>query len=224
MLISLRGTQSPVKRQYERPTCVAFAVTALHEHAFDVLKYSKKTAEIDLSEEFLHYHCKKYDGLGPNSKGTKVAAASSSLAVHGPPLERHCPDRSSLSESGTSPPTPNAYADGKTRLLRGLRRLDQSLATIQNSLNLGRPLVAVLDGYSNAYITPSGRVAMPGQGDRLLGRHAVLIVELDEKQPVHLSVVTFKNSWGPKWGDNGFGYFGLDYFDAYGRELWGIVS
>jgi C1A family cysteine protease len=203
---------------------VAFAVTALHEHAFDVLKYSKKTAEIDLSEEFLHYQCKKYDGLGPNSKGTKVTAASSSLALHGQPLEWHCPYQSSPSESGTSPPTPNAYADGKTRLLRGLRRLDQSLATIRNSLSLGRPLVAVLDWYSNAYVTPSGHVAMPGQGDRLLGRHAVLIVELDEKQLVHLSVVTFKNSWGPKWGDNGFGYFGLDYFDAYGRELWGVVS
>jgi C1A family cysteine protease len=224
MLISLRGTQSAVKRQYDRPTCVAFAVTALHEHAYDVLKCSRKTAEVDLSEEFLHYHCKKHDRLGPNSSGTTVAAASTSLAKYGQSLECYCPYQLSLSESSIPAPTGVAYADGKTRLLPGLRCLDQSLTTIHSSLSLGKPLVAVLDWYSNAYIAPSGRIQMPGRNDRFLGRHAVLIVEFDEKEQADLCVITFKNSWGPKWGDNGFGYFGIDYFHAHGRELWGVSS
>jgi C1A family cysteine protease len=64
---------------------------------------------------------------------------------------------------------------------------------------------------------------MPGHNDRFLGRHAVLIVELEENEPIDLCAITFKNSWGPKWGDNGFGHFGLDYFRAYGRELWGLM-
>jgi len=224
MLISLRGTQSAVKRQFDRPTCVAFAVTALHEHAYDVLKCSKMTAEIDLSEEFLHYHCKKHDGLGPNRKGTTVAAASTSLAGHGQSLECYCPYHPNLSESTPWTPTGEAYADGKKRRLRGLRRVVGSLSSIRDSLNLAKPLVAVLDWYSNAYVTPSGRIEMPGHDDRFLGRHAVLIVELDDREPVDLCMITFKNSWGGNWGDNGYGYFGLDYFLAYGRELWGISS
>jgi len=203
---------------------VAFAVTALHEHAYDVLKCSSKTAEIDLSEEFLHYHCKKCDRLGPTSNGTTVAAASTSLALHGQSLECYCPYQLNLSEPSISAPTADAYADGKTRLLPGLRRFDQSLASIRDSLNLGRPLVAVLDWYSNAYLTRLGRIEVPRPTDRFLGRHAVLIVGLEEEPQTGFCMITFKNSWGAKWGDRGFGYFGLDYFSAYAREIWGLTS
>ena len=93
MHISVRAAQSGVKHQYDRPTCVAFAVTAFHEYAHDVLKGLKKASEIDLSEEFLYYHCKQLDGLGPNSTGTTVSAASASLAANGQSLESLCQTR-----------------------------------------------------------------------------------------------------------------------------------
>ncbi len=224
MRISVRASQSDVKNQHDRPTCAVFAVTALHEHAYDVLKELKTTAQIDLSEEFLYYHCKKRDGLGTNSTGTTMSTASASLTTDGQSLESLCPYQLSLSKIHLVPPTPAALADARTRLLLGLRRLDRSLSSIRDSLRLSRPVIAVLDWYSNAYITRLGQIEIPRETERFLGRHAVLIVELEEEPRAGLCIITFKNSWGPKWGDKGFGCFGLGYFRAYGREIWGITS
>jgi hypothetical protein len=224
MQISVRVTQSDVKNQHDRPTCVAFAVTALHEYVCDVLKGLKKAAEVDLSEEFLYYHCKQRDGLGPNSTGTTIPAASASLAAEGQSLESLCPYELSLSRVSTTPPSRIAIADGKGRRLLGLQRLNLSLSSIQDSLRLSKPVITVLDWYSNAYLTQLGRIEIPRSTDRFLGRHAVLIVELEEEPRTGRCVITFKNSWGPKWGDKGFGCFGSDYFRAYGREIWGLTS
>jgi len=224
MHISVRAAQTGVKHQYDRPTCVAFAVTALHEYTHDVLKGLKKASEIDLSEEFLYYHCKRLDGLGPNSTGTTISAASASLAADGQSLESLCPYKVSCPPGLTTPPNPSAFADGKARRLLGLQQLNLSLSSIQNSLTLSKPVIAVLDWFSNAYVTQLGRIEIPRTTDRLLGRHAVLIVELEEEPRGGLCLITFKNSWGTKWGDSGFGGFGLDYFSAYAREIWGVTT
>ena len=223
MQISVRAGQSDVKNQHDRPTCVAFAVTALHEHAYDVLNGAKARAEIDLSEEYLYYHCKKRDGLNHNSAGTTIVAASASLTTDGHALETLCPYQPFLRKGDSVSPTQAALADGKTRLLPGLRRLNPSLASIRDSLRLSRPVIAVLDWYSNAYLAPKGCIDLPGPADRLLGRHAILVVEYAKEPTSGAWTITFKNSWGPKWGDKGFGCFGPDYYRRYAREIWGLT-
>jgi C1A family cysteine protease len=224
MNLSVRASQGQIKHQHDRPTCVAFAVTALHEHRRDVLNGLKEQVEIDLSEEYLHYHCKHRDGLKLNSSGTTMNAAAASLAVDGQSLEHVCPYQTLSSGAGLNSPSPLALADGKTRLLPGLQLLALSIASIQGCLGKSEPVIAVLDWYSNSYLAPLGRIDMPGPFDLLLGRHAVLVVELEnESQPGSIAI-GFRNSWGPKWGDKGYGYFGANYFSAYGRELWGLIS
>lgn len=224
MHISVRAGQSGIKNQYDRPTCVAFAVTAFHEYAHDVSNGLKEVAEIDLSEEFLYHQCKRIDGLGTNSTGATISAASASLAADGQCLESLCPYKMSGSAGYMAAPNASAFADGKGRRFLGLQQLSLSLSNIQKSLTLSRPVIAVLDWFSNAYVTQRGRIEIPRTTDRLLGRHAVLIVELEDQPTTGFCLITFKNSWGRKWGDSGFGSFGLDYFNTYAREIWGVTS
>jgi C1A family cysteine protease len=222
MRISTRARQSSVKNQYDRPKCVAFAATALHEYTRRTLSMPGPTSEIDLSEEFLHYHCKKRDNLSLNSLGTTVTAAAASLAVEGQATEELCPYKPYSSSPHSTRPTKLALADGRLRLLPGLRRLPQTLESIEGSLRSDRPVIAVVDWYSNAYLAPSGRIGLPRPDDRFLGRHAVLIVELEDESQAGRPTIVFKNSWGPRWGDHGFGCFGEDYFVAHGLQIWGF--
>ena len=60
--------------------------------------------------------------------------------------------------------------------------------------------------------------AMPDPGERPLGNHAVTIVGWTD----HASSLLFQNSYGPDWGDNGYGVLTRQYADLYMREAWTI--
>ena len=76
-----------VKDQGDRPTCVAFAVSSVHEYWRDIFVDNKQSVDLDLSEEFLYYGCKQNDGL-PTDAGTTVTAASDWLGVKGQCVEQ----------------------------------------------------------------------------------------------------------------------------------------
>lgn len=224
MRFNIQPAQTPVKHQQDRPTCVAFAVTALHEYVCDCTNAGKAVCDIDLSEEFLFHHCKCLDGLGATSTGTTVAAAAAALRDEGQPLEAFCPYRDARASAASVPPSPEAIADASGRTLAGFSRVGLSLASIENSLRASYPVLAVLDWYSNSYLAPLGRIGLPGPTDRLLGRHAILIVGLDDESLAGECFLFFKNSWGPKWGHEGYGLFSAEYFRLYGRELWAVTA
>jgi len=220
MRLTIRHAQTPIKHQYDRPTCVAFAVTALHEYACDFVKAGKSICDIDLSEEFLFHHCKRLDGLGAQATGTTVEAAAAALHDEGQPLEVLWPYRASGTSAAPLLPSAEAIADAKGRRLEGLKQVSLALSSVESSLRASRPLLAVLDWYSNSYVAPRGHIGLPRPTDRKLGRHAVLIIEADDESQPGECIISFKNSWGSKWGDGGFGSFGAAYFKLCGHALW----
>ena len=56
-------------------------------------------------------------------------------------------------------------------------------------------------------ITRTGVVTMPKRGDALLGGHAVLAVGYRHATRQFI----FRNSWGPAWGDRGYGYLPYEF-------------
>lgn len=217
MEFSVRQKQSCVKSQLDRATCVAFAATAFHEYQCEVYGGKRDICNLDLSEEFLYYFCKETDGH-QMFEGTTMTAAATVLKSYGQCAEHLLP-YNTISIKG---PTPSAHAmvDAATRVYTSLTRLDVKCRELERALASGAPIIAVAEWYSNSYRAVQGRISMPTISDRHLGRHAVLIVGVNDGNPEGYQIC-FKNSWGPKWGDQGFGSFGLDYFNAYCAELWG---
>lgn len=56
-----------------------------------------------------------------------------------------------------------------------------------------------------------GRLHLPQPWERFRGRHNVAVAGWDPGR----SEVVFRNSWGPSWGDRGYGYVGQAFFEAH---------
>ena len=72
------------------------------------------------------------------------------------------------------------------------------------------PLLPCLcfDMFDGIYEAPKGYVQVPEKGQTRINRHCVSIVGYDDNQ----KVFHFANSWGPEWGENGFGHLPYEYF------------
>ncbi len=66
--------------------------------------------------------------------------------------------------------------------------------------------------------SPNGEVKFPPPGTPILGTHSVPIIGMSESQRSFI----FSNSWGPDWGDRGFGSMPFGFFDDYLVESWAI--
>ena len=62
--------------------------------------------------------------------------------------------------------------------------------------------LAIHQSVKGRTVRRTGVLPVPARHDRLLGGHAVLAVGYDHAQ----RRIIFRNSWGPEWGDNGYGY------------------
>ena len=59
-------------------------------------------------------------------------------------------------------------------------------------------------------------VLKPLDKNSVVGGHSVVIVGFDD----NTKQFKFLNSWGTKWGDNGFGYLPYDYISDYITDIW----
>jgi C1A family cysteine protease len=67
---------------------------------------------------------------------------------------------------------------------------------------------------------PGGRIPLPRRGDPFVGGHALCFVGYERRR----SILRFVNSWGPAWGEAGFGTIGYDVFTALLMDAWGMVD
>jgi hypothetical protein len=93
-----------------------------------------------------------------------------------------------------------------------------SLDDLSRFISEGQALVLGL--YLNfAFILGKVRpISVGPKGEGLFGLHAVLVVGYDDPG----QFVTVKNSWGPDWGEGGYGRLSYDYVERYGTEMLGL--
>jgi C1A family cysteine protease len=56
----------------------------------------------------------------------------------------------------------------------------------------------------------------PSPGEQAMGATAICIVGYDDDK----KLIKFKNSWGTKWGDKGYGYLSYNYVDKFLTDAW----
>jgi hypothetical protein len=194
-----RRAQTPVRQQGDRPTCVAFAVSAAHEWAAgDALIRSPEDAMWAAHEV----------GNVPGREAVSVAWALSGLAQHGHAQETAWPYGKPRWNHGRPAAALNA---ANRRELPPFHLLpDPAFDRVAAELADGRPVVLTLRVVRSAWRQPDGTIDA-GPNRKTPGNHAVLAVGA-LSNPARIVI---KNSWGRGWGDNGYGYVTSRYLEQY---------
>ncbi|MHB8507434.1 MAG: C1 family peptidase [Candidatus Dormibacteria bacterium] len=116
------------------------------------------------------------------------------------------------------PPTPAQVAAALPYRARSFARIT-TIAEAEGYLATNC-FVAGLLVHQSFEEAPGGNVPMPRRGDVFMGGHALCITGFDAAaQRFH-----FVNSWGPRWGDAGYGTIGYDIFLALLMDAWGMID
>jgi C1A family cysteine protease len=194
--VDLRKFDSPIKNQGEFGYCTAFANVAVIENYAN-----QKGVKLDLSERYLWSLYQEYD--------TYVAtqAAVSNLIIP----EKDWPYNSDKA-------TVKGY---KKNGVAGLKAYTEIQAVDQaiKALDQNKPIVFAAE--TTPYWGSPNKGVIPIKGAEE-GGHAIAIVGyyLDpSNEATGGGFFIFKNSWGPDWGDKGYGYLPFKYCKKYSCYL-----
>jgi C1A family cysteine protease len=207
--VDLRPILLPVGDQGHRGTCLAFAVTVLHE----VVLAGGIPGGEDLAEEALYWGCKQVDRNW--SSGTSFQSASAALPRWGQPIETAWPYDPRRPE-GTAYDPP---ATGSAVWYRaGLRSEASTSTNVRALLADNSPVALGITVYPSFYRPSStGHITDPQPGETKKGRHAVVAVGFDAGS------ILVRNSWGLLWGLSGYGWLSNAYVDDHATDAWTVA-
>jgi C1A family cysteine protease len=90
---------------------------------------------------------------------------------------------------------------------------DDLLRQIKRLLRNGFPSMFGFTVYSSLYGAEQGRIPYPGEGDKVVGGHAVVAVGYDNDLEIgeDTGALLIRNSWGTDWGEDGYGWLPYKY-------------
>jgi Papain family cysteine protease len=216
----------PVLDQGRRNTCVAFTMVAMYQ----VLSGDST----DLSEQFLFWACKQFDGQPDDPRGTTPEAAIQALKKYGICLESDWAYSSEpiMGNVGHGPPPHGTEAAAITRQIISGGSLDSTKSmAIRIALTEGHPVLLGLPCYgfwnNSGQARRGGRVRKQLPGEIVRGGHAVCAVGYrDDQAAPGGGYIIIRNSWGTDWGSenaDGVGYGHVPYDVVDEQNLLALV-
>jgi hypothetical protein len=209
--VDLRPLLGPVRNQGPfRGTCLAFAVTATHDHAVAV-------APDSLSVETLYWAAKQHDGIA--APGTTFEAAGSGLTAYGQPHEHvwaYDPLRDDLSAAYQPPPQ---AIDPANCYRAKLTELDTKPAAIRAALDNDLPVAIGIPTWPGLRRPNGSHLQTPTVAELDGSHHAVVVVGYQTAT----AEILLRNSWGANWGDGGHAWIAETFIDDHVVSAWQIA-
>ena len=208
-----RGEMPPIFDQGNAGTCVACA-TGYYDKGFQEHRergWSYRPGEHRFSPLFIY--SQRADHSGDN--GMNIREAMKIVRAEGV-----CPLAEMPYDPGMIdvPPSPEQVTAARPFRARSFARLT-TIPEIERYL-YDSVMVAGLLVHQSFMDAPDGRIPMPAPGDPFVGGHALCFTGFDSRR----RELYFANSWGPAWGESGFGTISYDVFQALVMDVWGMVD
>jgi C1A family cysteine protease len=225
--VNLIRFMPPIRAQGGRPTCAAFALTALNEY---VRRHG--SFDVDLSEQHLYYQAKRMDG-DPNGCGTYLATAITILRDSGQCRESVWPYDPNLPCDDQGTPPDAAAADGLEYQLHMVSVEENSVDAYKAQLAKAWPITVAIPTYDSWFGSPevrrSGRITMRIGDEAEAEGHALVIVGYQESTTSPGGgYFIVRNSWGTAWANEspyapGYGTIPYQYIIDDAWEAYAIT-
>ena len=209
-------------------SCTANAIAAAIE--FDQIKQGDK--EFIPSRLFIYYNEREIEHHILTDSGAQLRDGIKAVAKFGACPESEWPysDQHPAQEGDpcrkckfAKRPPKRCYTDAKKDLVKTYQRVLADLNSMKGCLAAGYPFVFGITVYSSFPMTgKTGQVPMPNTQEQVLGGHALLAVGYSDST----RTFRFRNSWGPRWGQHGYGLIPYAYLENanLARDFWTIRS
>lgn len=202
----------PTRDQGTEGSTVGFAVASALE--YQISKHLNE--QVTISPRYLYYYSKLEAGYDPHADtGAFVRDAIKVLRTKGAVSEESWPYKPGDLQS--KPPE-------KIKTARHYRITESfqvsSLEEVKTALQKYGPVVGGISIFSaslnNKDIAKTGIIPDPSPDDQVVGAQAICIVGYNDDK----KLIKFKNSWGDKWGDKGYGYISYNYVEKFLVDAW----
>jgi hypothetical protein len=192
----------PVLDQGREGACTGFALATVVHYLLRTRKVVPDTG--DVSPKMLYDLARRYDEWpGEEYEGSSARGAMKAWQRHGV-----CAD-------SLWPNSPDCWGDAATRPLGAYSRVNhRDLVAMHSAIAEARVLYAtgiVHEGWN--HVGTNGNIPFTGD-EAVLGGHAFAIVGYDADG------FWIQNSWGTKWGNQGFGHVSYDDWLQHGTDVW----
>lgn len=194
----LRAAFGPVRNQHLRNTCMAFAGSDAHAAARQDLS--------PLSCEYAHYHAIRRKGSTDPESGVSLPVMAATLDHDGQPLESGWPYLKAL-PADLALWIPPAALGAIHR--RGSTAIAGTVAEILARLDADRPVVVTMRISASFWAPDADAVIGGNAAEPTVGIHALIAVGHGMRSGTRLVLV--RNSWGPGWAAQGYGWLTEDY-------------
>jgi hypothetical protein len=204
--VDLRPGCSPVEDQGQVGSCTANAIVGAVEY-----KRRKEGRQDELSRLFVYFNARRMSGREKDDCGTPIAHGMAAFLAHGAPPESawpYDPARVATTPDEAAYAAAAANADVEYARLSGIENIKGALARQQ-------PVVFSISLPTRCYdeAATSGVMPVPSESELAAvrsqhGGHAMLLVGYDSDQ----NIFHVRNSWGTKWGDQGYCRLSIDTF------------
>ena len=204
--VDLRPFFSPVRNQGSIGSCSAFSMTSIFEYVLN--KAESKERHI-LSPRFLYYNvCKKNNDGTPIDNGSSLFDNIESLGREGVCLETLCPYDVGIK----TPPTEKAQENALSHLVTEAKNVNVHHKDLTSALAEGYPIAISLKLFNSFGSGKNGFIFRPTDKELNssdFGWHAMVICGYSEEKKIYI----VRNSWGTKFGDNGYCYIPFSYIE-----------